>query len=357
MIDRKKSFEFIPMLPDILAGWLSPKNIQIDYEQLAQKYEFNFFQGNINKINLNESTIFVNEKILKYQYLVISTGVDANYFGNKKAAQKCYKFKEVRNSLNIKKEILERSTLNQHLNILVIGGGYTGLEVASNIKLLLERKNHPGNVVIIEKSNSVLKAGPEWLSNQVKTIVTDLGIQIKNGETLGRIEKNKAYLTSGQTYENAVCIWTVGTKTSSYIEELNIDKINSRIKVNRDLTILNSNSKRVFAIGDAAVFLPPSTNQPLRMAIMFAIEQGKLAGNNIVNIIRDKPLKNYEPRDLGYLVPLAYYKAPGKVLGMRVGYYLGFLLHYFMCIYRAPWSKKYKIFRELLTNRFLHKNI
>lgn len=351
LIDPKDHFEFIPMIPDILWGWLSPNSIQSNFTRIAQRQGFRFLKGRVAQLKLPENQIWMNGRKLDYSYLVLATGVEANFFGNQNTRENCIQFKTVRDAQQAKHEILARSRSDIPLNVLVIGGGYTGLEAATNARMLMQQHKIPGEITIIEKTSDILMQAPLWLREQVKKSLYQLKINIKTEDSLEKWFKGTAYLSSGTKFSNAVCLWSVGTQPAAYIQELEVEKIRGRIKVTHNLTIANPHYKNVFVIGDAAAYTGPQLEQPSRMAVMFALGQGQQAGKNIIKTIKGKPLQPYQGTDLGYLLPLANGRAPGMILGRKVGPRLGYLLHYSMCILRAPWDQKLKILQALVTLR------
>jgi len=134
---------------------------------------------------------------------------------------------------------------------------------------------------------------------------------------------------------------------------LNAEKIRGRIKVDEKLNIYGGKFTNLYLAGDCCSFIDSKTGAPLRMAVMFSLGQAKIAAQNIINFIKGEPLANYKPVDLGYVIPLAYCKAPGLVLGHNVGSRTGYLLHYCLCIYRSRISEQFKIIRDLIFRRFL----
>jgi NADH dehydrogenase len=353
LIDKKAAFEFIPMLPDILGGWLSGQSIQTRFEQFAKKLNFTFIQGDIKKVNLPEKSIMVEGKKLGYEFLVLATGLDSNFFGNESAKNNCHRLKEVKNALDAKREIILRGVSKKSVNVVVIGAGYTGLEVATNARLLMDNYRVNGKVTLVEKAERILPMMPDWLRCDIEIFIDKLGINVTTSNSLLRCTKGTVYLSSGDKLKNSVCIWTVGTRPGLFIQELDVEKIGGRIKVNSNLAIAGQDFSNVFAVGDIAAFIEHDTGQPLRMAIMFALGQGEIAGQNIINRIRKKDLNKFAPTDLGYLLPLAFGRAPGVVLGRSVSGRIGFWLHYIMSLVRAPKSNKLAIFKELLFSRIL----
>ena len=124
--------------------------------------------------------------------------------------------------------------------------------------------------------------------------------------------------------------WTAGVKTSDFISKLNVEKTGQgRIKVDEFLRLKDG----IFVVGDAAGFL--YKKMPLRMAVQFSILQGRIAGANVINTILNKPLIKYNPKDLGYVIPMANNKSCSKILGLNLKGVFPTILHYFMCIYRS----------------------
>jgi NADH dehydrogenase len=175
-----------------------------------------------------------------------------------------------------------------------------------------------------------------------------LGIKIITGDSLQKYKGEHAQLESGREIKNAFCIWSAGVKTSNFIQNLEAKKDKGRLLVDQNLNLKGKNEKRVFVAGDSAAFATQA-GKPLRMAIMFAIGQGKASARNIINNLQNKQGRAYQPVDLGYLIPLTYKKAPGVVIGAPVSPKLGYFLHYFMCFYRSEPEKKREVFDSFLT--------
>jgi NADH dehydrogenase len=200
----------------------------------------------------------------------------------------------------------------------------------------------------VEKAPEILKMVSDRIKRIVKSELDRLGIKIITGDSLQKYKGEHAQLESGREIKNAFCIWSAGVKTSNFIQNLDLRKSKGRLIVDKNLNLKENSGKRVFAVGDSASFVTQA-RKPLRMAIMFAIGQGKASARNIINNLQNKQGRAYQPIDLGYLIPLTYKKAPGVVIGASASPKLGYFLHYFMCFYRSEPEKKREVFDSFLT--------
>jgi NADH dehydrogenase len=87
-----------------------------------------------------------------------------------------------------------------------------------------------------------------------------------------------------------------------------------------------------FVAGDTAYF--PDKKSFLRMAVMFAIYEGRISAENVLRSIEGRQLKAYKPLDLGYIIPMSNNRSCGVVLGFKLKGFIPTVLHFIMCVYR-----------------------
>lgn len=347
LIDCKDSFEFLPVLPDIIGGWLEPKNAIINLKEFSLKYGADFIKGQVKKIDFSAKKVFLGGNSIDYEYLALCSGAETNFFNNQAARASCLKLDTVGDALKIKEKILEKAKNKKKVNIVIIGAGYTGIEIATNINYLLRNKANY-KIYLLERSPDILGMVPDWMRREAKKELEILGIEIICSDSLKEHRRETIFLESGRSIDNAICIWSAGVKASSFVESIDVEKERTRIKVKDNLKIENEDYHDVFVAGDAASFYDQKSKNNLRMAIMFAIGQGKIVARNILSSISGKPLLKYNPVDLGYIIPMAHGKAPGFVLSKRIHGRLGYFMHYFMCVYRSNRQNRIGIIKDLL---------
>lgn len=342
IIDKKETTDFLPMLPDCIGRGINPQRLAFRIENITKKLGAKFIRGEVLSIDLDKRQVLTKEQALDYDYLIIASGSETNFYGNENIKQNALPI----DSADSAKKIVETLRQNKFDNFIVAGGGYTGIEVATNLRVYLDKVRQKSKVMIVERAPAILGPLPEWMRNYAADNLKNLGIELCQNSTLEKIEGRRIYLNGKRIFNNALVIWTAGVKTAGYIDNLQLAKNpQGRIKVDEYLRVNNN----CFALGDAAFFTYKESF--LRMAVQFAIAQGRCAASNIVKSIKGRKLKKFIPRDLGYIIPMANNRSCGAVFGINLKGLLPSALHFLMCVYRAYGLKnKSGIIRGLLKN-------
>lgn len=338
-IDKNKHANFLPMLPDCLGRGLSPKLLNYDIDSFLKPRNIEFFNSQVKALDLEKKQIHLTGQTLTFDYLLISSGTETNFYGNDTWRNNAYKLDSTDDARRIK-EALSSDSFDSYV---VSGGGYTGIEVATNLRLNLLKNGLDKRVVIIERAPAILGPLPDWMKDYVRRNLDELDIEVFTDSAVKETKEREVSLASGVKFSNAMLIWTAGVKTADYIQDLGVEKNpQGRIKVDEYLRI----NETCFAAGDASLF--KYQDNFLRMSVQFAISQGSCAASNIMRSILGRSLLAYRPFDPGYIIPLANNRACGKILGKYMQGRLPIMLHYLMCIYRIRGlGYQLKIIKEL----------
>lgn len=326
LIDQKSRADFLPLIPDCIGRKVNPEFLRFDLRQFCQKNNINFIQAQVSSVDLEAKNIYLGERNYHYDYLLVASGSQINYFNSLDAQNYAYAL----NNVEDVKKIIQNLESNKFNNFIICGGGYTGIETASNLWRYFKKKGWSKKIIIVERTGSILGPLPEWMKSYVQGNLASMGIEILSNCVIEEARKDQVKVSTQPVFEQAMLIWVPGVRTADYIQNLLIDKNpQGRIIVDEYLRVNPS----CFCAGDAAFF--GSKTNFLRMAIQFALNQGRLAATNILRDMQGKKLKNFRPVDLGYVIPLANNKSCGVVLGINLKGLLPTTLHYIMCIYRS----------------------
>jgi len=340
VFDRSKNFNFLPLLPDALGRQIPASALAYPIEKLSKAYGFNFINEEVISLDLENNQVLTVARSLGYDYLLIASGSETNFYGNDLIKNNAYKLDDALDAEKIFNTLKQR----EFASYLISGGGYTGIEVATNLRVFLNKSKKHDRVIIVERAPSILGPLPEWMKKYVWENLKNLDIEVLTDTTIQKIEAGDVYLSSGAILKNSMLIWAAGVKTSGFLENLNVEKNpQGRIKVDQYLRL----KKNCFVIGDAAYF--QYQGNFLRMAVQFAIAEASVAVDNITRSINGEPLREFKPRDLGYIIPMANNKACGIVLGKNTSGLISTCAHYLMSIYRSyGFQNKIRIMKSLI---------
>jgi len=325
VIDRKVTFDFLPSLPDVLGRKINPHLLSSSIKAIAEKKGFGFIRQEILSIDLFKKEISAQSSKINYDYLVIASGSETNFYGNDKMKESVYTLDSVSDAIRLE-SALKASSFD---NFIVAGGGYTGVEIAGSLRRFLSRDKKRGKIIIIEKAESILGALPQWMKDYAGKNLLRLNVEVLPKTSIETISGRQVYVSGGKVFDNALVIWAAGVKTAKFIQGINTEKnAQGRLKVDKYLRLNNN----CFAIGDAA-YVRYGENY-LRMAVQFAITQGAVTAINIIASVKGKKLIEYKPVDLGFIIPMANNRSCGTVFGLNLKGRFPTLLHFAMCVYR-----------------------
>jgi len=326
LIDKKEENDFLPLLPDVVGRGIRPEFLGYELKNASRHLGFKFINEEVISISLEKREVSTRAGKLIYDYLIVASGSETNFYGNDNIKKYAYKLDDINDGRKIIRALKEEA-----FNNFIIGGaGYTGIELATNLRLFLERNKKPGKIVIVERQESILGPLPLWMKDYVLGNLKRLNIDILTNSTIEHIEEGNVSVSGKRIFNQAMVVWAAGVKTADFIRDLNVEKNpQGRIKVDDYLRL----DENCFVVGDAAYF--SYKNSYLRMAVQFAIAQGNCAAGNIINSIKVRQLHRYKPIDFGYIIPMANNKSCGKIIGLSLKGYAPTVFHYIMCFYRS----------------------
>jgi len=325
IFDKKEDTDFLPLIPDAVGRGLGPELLTYRIQALLGK-KVRFIKEEVISIDLEAKQVYTVGSSYTYDFLLISSGSQTNFFGNQNAQDYAYAL----NSVNDVKVIINALRDNKFDNFIICGGGYTGIEAATNLWLLFRKNGFTGRVVIVERTPGILGPLPLWMKIYVRDNLKSMGIEVLLNSVIENIQSNRVAVSGGRVFERAMLIWAPGVRTADFIQKLAVEKNpQGRIVVDEYLTF----KQDCFCAGDAAFFV--KGNNPLRMAVQFSIAEGAQTADNIIRSIKKLPLNKFRPRDLGFIIPMANNKSCGSVFGLNLKGFSPTLLHFLMCIYRS----------------------
>ncbi|HZJ20197.1 MAG TPA: NAD(P)/FAD-dependent oxidoreductase [Pricia sp.] len=329
LLDRNNYHTFQPLLYQVSTGGLEPDSIAYPLRKVLQGYpDFYFRLAEVREVVPESKLVRTDIGDLSYDYLVIGTGSETNFFGNDEIEKNSMGMKSVPQSLNLRSLILENfeqavltDILHERdalMNFVIVGGGPTGVELAgalAEIKKGILPKDYPdldtrkAQINLIQSGDRILKEMSGQASEKAEGFLENLGVQVWKDTRVTGYDGKTIRTKTDLVFEAATMVWAAGVKAVS-IEGLNAKDLlvpGNRMKVNEFNQVLGHEA--IFAIGDAACMLSDDTPEGHPMVAQPAIQQGRQLGKNLVRMLKNEPMKPFAYKDKGSMATVGRNKA------------------------------------------------
>lgn len=194
--------------------------------------------------------------------------------------------------------LAEREPAPGRLTAVVVGSGFTGLEVATELVTRLadlpsEDGGEGPRVVLVERASTVAPELGEGPRPAITVALDRLGVEVRTNVTVASVDEAGVALTDGTTIPAATVVWTAGMRASELTEQLPGERDHlGRLQVDPYLRV--SAAEAVFAAGDtAAAFAQPGV--PVTQSCQHATPLGKTAGWNAAADLLGLPFEPFQP--------------------------------------------------------------
>ncbi len=329
LLDKHNYHNFQPLLYQVSTGGLEPDSIAYPIRKVLQGYPNFFFRlAQVKEVKTTTKRIKTNIGEIFYDYLVVATGSETNFFGNKNIEAKGMAMKTIPQSLNLRSLILEnfeQALLTDDLherdalmNFVIVGGGPTGVELAgalAEIKRGILPKDYPdldtrrAQINLVQGGDRILPAMSEVASRKAEKFLEELGVNVWKNIRVTDYDGKLVSTNTKTIFEAETLVWAAGVKAVS-LKGLDAEGLLSRdkrLKVNEFHQIVGLED--VFAIGDVAQMVTEEFPHGHPMMAQPAIQQGKNLGDNLVRLIENKPMKPFVYKDKGSMATVGRNKA------------------------------------------------
>jgi NADH dehydrogenase len=343
LIDRRQANVFWPLLPDVISGRIDTRHLAFPLAGHCRRLGVEFVRATVRSIDPVAARAETDAGTFEADFLLDALGCETNYFGRDDVRLQSIGLKSLREAVAIREAaatLLARDGVGP-VHLVVVGGGYTGFEVASHLaylaarltRLEFRRLGRAARVVVLEKADDVLRNCSPDTRRWSRRLLAGIGVTLHTGVTIERFEEEAVRLTDGRLLPRARVVWSAGVAPGEASAALSASHGGGRLHVDRHLRLRGF--ERTFAAGDVAAPVPPGRHEPLRMGVQFSLSGGRTAAQNILRAADGRELLDFQPLDPGYLVPLAPGRAAGVVMGIEFRGRFPYLLHYFMGTVRS----------------------
>lgn len=350
LVDKADSHIWKPSLHEVAAGTLDIHREDLSYFMLARDCGFAFIHGELRGLDRTARQLLLEPvlaatgeeifpaRTLSYDTLVIAVGSKSNFFGTPGAAEYALALDSTAQAERFRLLFLnELVTLNrkkasgteQVLNIAIVGGGATGVELAAE---LLEafagliyygldalHPQHDVRITLLEGAERILSALPEKLSAAASDLLTERGVSVKTSVRVAEVLEHGLVDSEGRHYPADLCVWAAGIEAPAFLAELGL-------QTNRlhQLVVdegMRTNDPNIFAFGDCAQAPWVGENRALPARAQVAHQQASFLRAVLKARLKGEtePASKFRFRDYGSLVSVGHTRGVGSLMGVLKG--------------------------------------
>ncbi|GKV89117.1 MULTISPECIES: NAD(P)/FAD-dependent oxidoreductase [Pectobacterium] len=342
LVDRNHSHLWKPLLHEVATGSLDDDMDALSYLAHARNHYFQFQLGMLTDIDREQQQIQLAEvcdeqgdvlvaaRRIPYDILVVALGSASNDFGTPGVKDHCIFLDNPKQARRFHNEMLNlflKFTANQEekerVNIAIVGGGATGVELSAELHNAVKQLHSYGfdgldnqtlNVTLVEAGERILPALPPRISAAAHQELNNIGVRVLTKTMVTSAERGGLNTKDGEFIEADLMVWAAGIKAPDAMKEiagLETNRINQLVV---EPTLQTTRDPNIFAIGDCAScpqegggFVPPRAQAAHQMA--------SRCHSNIIALLNGQTLKPYVYKDHGSLVSLSKFSTVGSLMG------------------------------------------
>jgi NADH dehydrogenase len=398
IVNRTNYFLFTPLLHEVATGALNPRTVAEPLREIFVKDNISIVQGTVESINTKDRRVTLNGSLdsctLPYDYLIIATGAETNYYNIPGAEVFTFPLKSLSDAVRIRSRIIDAFELailartpeerKELLSFAVVGGGATGVEMAAEmadfingmVKRYYQKTDdtdpfEPGHCRQEETKISILHMGKELLEMFAPSLrkaaaerLTKGGVELKLGTTVSEVTKDGLKLSDGSTVPASTVIWTAGVRPVVPVFAGSTPALGGgRLIVDQYFRL--QNSERVFALGDVAGYVDvhdfakdSKNTKAMPMLAQVAVQESKTVAYNVLAAISGKPLQNFHYHSKGSMVSVGQWFAIGEIYSTNIaGAFTWWLWRTVYLFKFASWQKRIRIAIEWTLDFFYPRDI
>ncbi|MCG9721548.1 NAD(P)/FAD-dependent oxidoreductase [Shewanella sp. Isolate7] len=341
LIDKNRTHIWKPLLHEVATGSLDADLDGVVYSAHAVKHGYQFQLGELTGLDLkgkrlqlgaisnDKGEALLPARELEYDTLVLAVGSVSNDFGTPGVKEHCFfldshhQANRFHNALLDSFTRMHQSDEQQKLNIAIVGGGATGVELSAELYHVTDLLKSYGlskmtadrlAITLIEAGPRILPALPERIAASATRELTKLGVSVRQNT---RIEEasSKGFVTAENELIAAnLMLWAAGVKAPDFIKQIEGLNLNRANQILVRPTLQAQGHDDLYVIGDCCAceqpdgsFVPPRAQSAHQMA--------QCVERNILNDLKGFNLTEYEYVDHGSLVNLSRFSTVGSLMG------------------------------------------
>jgi NADH dehydrogenase len=333
VVSRENYFTFWPMLAGVISSDVQTHNVAQPLRRALIRLGASFRRAALDSVDPDKRIVTAEGREFPYEHLVLALGAEPAYFGIPGVEEHCISIRGIDAGERISNRVIERyeeTTLegggvpDSKLTFVVIGGGATGVEVASELHSLVHDllvpdypniNPHRVKIVLVDANKEILKELDPALRRVARKKLADLHVEVLNNVRAQEVTAEKVVLNDGREIAAQNVIWTAGARASVKLDDLPFSHDERRgLEVDRFMRVVGY--ENVWGIGDSAATVD-QRGEPVPPNAQAAVQEGEAVAKNVLAVIDGEEPKPFSYKPLGQLVEMGSEFAVNEVMGIK----------------------------------------
>lgn len=283
-----------------------PETLTAPLQDVLKAIDVGYMQGRADTIDTKARTVEIvtlngGRKALSYDRLVIATGSRLFRPNIPGLAEYGFSVDQLDDAIALDRhlqDLASRPPINGRDTVVVAGGGFTGIEAATEMPARLRAilgKNATPRVIIVDRNNAIAPDMGEGPRPIIVEALHKLGVETRLGTGVASLDKTGVTLSNGDRIEAETVIWAAGMRAAPLTQQVPAERDNfGRLLVDRDLRVPGIDG--VFATGDAARAACDDDGNYALMSCQHATRMGAFAGHNAAAELLGVSTKQYHQK-------------------------------------------------------------
>jgi NADH dehydrogenase len=385
LVDPLSYMTYQPFLPEVVAGSIEARHAVVSHRRHLRKT--NIINGKVTNVDHAKKTATIEVAGLKpyketYDHIVVTAGAVSRTFPIPGVAEQAIGLKNIEEAVEVRNRILANfdkaanlpagAARDRLLTFVVVGGGFAGIEAFAEMRSLASYllRYYPTltfddvHFHLIEAMGRIMPEVSQKTSEWVIANLDRRGAKIHLNTQLQSATNGKIELSTGESFESDVIVWTAGVMAHPYVRNTDLP-LDDRGRITAKATLQVTNGEDVlegaWTAGDVSAvpdlsgfgvggFCVPNAQH--------AVRQGKLLAKNLVAAIRGEGIKEYFHKPLGAVAGLGIGVGVFQYKKFAVKGLLAWFMHRGYHGLAIPmWERKIRVFSGWIWNFLLRRDI
>ena len=363
LFSQENYLTFTPLLAEVVGSSISPLHVVRPVRQMLRRTVCR--TASVTRLDFAANRVDYQlphgaTASQPYDHLVLACGMVVNTNILPGAAAHSFPLKTLGDALLLRNHLIRQlesaevetdPERRRHLlSFIVLGGGFSGVEVAGEVYDLLTSslRYYPSlrkqelRVVLIHSHERILPELPESLGAYARARMAKRGIEFLLGKRAQAVSESGVRLADGTQVTAGTVVCTIGNTVNPLLATSGLPLEHGRVRTEPDMRV--PGHANVWALGDCAVVPNARDGQPSPPLAQFALRQGRQLAANLARALADKPTRPFSYRMLGMFAAIGHHNAVGKVFFFKFAGLLAWFLWRTVYLAKIPtWARRVQV--------------